>query len=242
MKAQVEDDALSIEDFRSVFTQLKSTRTSIGKLESRLSRFQREVKSLDHVISSAKAGLVKYRKDRKKSEESLHSGIDRILAAYGIKRAAYHGGDLNGVHIRRLMHNAGEIMDVIEKYLVENKSKECKKTDLEIGKHCADMKLSLTLWDSAFSIINETDPSAERCNEAQLRIDMAVAQFREMGMSITPKVHGMEDHVVDLMRHIPGGIAMVLEHWVEQHHQVGYNNDMTWRNLSNNMKRQAEVW
>ena len=44
-------------------------------------------------------------------------------------------------------------------------------------------------------------------------------------MSITPKAHGMEDHVVNQMRRIRGGIMRMIEHWVERYHQIGYKYD-----------------
>jgi len=49
-----------------------------------------------------------------------------------------------------------------------------------------------------------------------------------MGFSITPKVHGMEKHVVTQMQIIPGGIGRMMEHWIEQYHQTGHRFDLAY--------------
>ena len=46
---------------------------------------------------------------RKIDKDSLHTGIDEILQRYGIKRQAYHGGDLVGGHIGILMESANRL-------------------------------------------------------------------------------------------------------------------------------------
>jgi hypothetical protein len=49
-----------------------------------------------------------------------------------------------------------------------------------------------------------------------------------MGFSITPKMHGMEKHVVPQMQTIPGGTGKLMEHWIEQYHQIGHRFDMAY--------------
>ena len=65
--------------------------------------------------------------------------------------------------------------------------------------------------------------------KVQEMIDFAVALSQEMKLSITPKQHGMEKHVVNQMRSIQGGIGLLVEHWVEKYHQVGFKYDDTLR-------------
>ena len=64
--------------------------------------------------------------------------------------------------------------------------------------------------------------------DTQGRIDKAMEHIRSMGFSITPKMHGMESHVVRQMRTIPGGIGKLMEHWIEQYHQTGFRFDMAY--------------
>ena len=59
--------------------------------------------------------------ERKTDKDSLLTGIDAILQGYGIKRQAYHGGDLVGGHIGILMERAEDIMNDVETYLIDSK-------------------------------------------------------------------------------------------------------------------------
>ena len=56
-------------------------------------------------------------------------------------------------------------------------------------------------------------------------------------MPITLKGHGIEAHVVDQMRSTLGGILMMIEHWLEKHHQVGFKYDDKWRLLTDEAKK-----
>jgi hypothetical protein len=80
------------------------------------------------------------------------------------------------------------------------------------NKICDNVGLAFKLWDSAFSAIHSPYPTVECCFETQEQIDKAMAHIRSMGFSITPKMHGMETHVVTQMRTTPGGIEKLMEH------------------------------
>ena len=84
----------------------------------------------------------------------------------------------------------------------------------------------MKLWDGVFSAIHSPNPTVEHCIETQEQIDEAMSRIRSMGFSVTPKMHGMESHVVRQMRTIPGGIGKIMEHWIEQYHQTGLG--LTW--------------
>ena len=54
--------------------------------------------------------LKDYGKCRKCSEDGDEVATNKILHKYGIKREAYHGGQLNGEFIRRLMAESEDII------------------------------------------------------------------------------------------------------------------------------------
>jgi hypothetical protein len=98
----------------------------------------------------------------------------------------------------------------------------------KVHQTCDDICLALNLWDGAFSDIHTPNPSVEHCQSTQNRINQAIAHIRSMGFSITPKMHGMEKHVVTQMQTIPGGIGKLMEHWIEQYHQTGHRFDLAY--------------
>ena len=64
-----------------------------------------------------------------------------------------------------------------------------------------------------------------------------MAQHRKLNFSVTPKTHGMETHVVAQMRQFAGGLAKLIEHWVEHYHQIGHGYDMHWINQPNEERK-----
>ena len=96
---------------------------------------------------------------------------------------------------------------------------------------------NLSLWDAAFAAVYVVDPTNNQCDDAQAKITVAMAHLRSMGLTVPPKAHGMEHHVIPQMRRIQGGILKMLEHWVEQYHQTGYKYDEVWRTMGDEAKK-----
>jgi hypothetical protein len=53
----------------------------------------------------------------------------------------------------------------------------------------------------------------------------AVAAWRIMKLSVTPKCHASEDHACDQLELLKGLVADFCEDWVEQLHQLGLKNN-----------------
>ncbi len=61
--------------------------------------------------------------------------------------------------------------------------------------------------------------------------------MRDMGFSITPKVHGTEDHVVNQKRAIRGGIGELIEYWIEQYHHTGFKYDIEYKHMTGELEK-----
>ena len=170
----------------------------------------------------------------------MYSGIYWILQKYHIHRAAYHGGDLTGVCIRKLMSSAKEIMNEVKEYLLATKSPSCLLSDANIADLCNDISVLLLCWDGALSKLHTNNPDEEDCLEAQEYIDKAVELMRKLGLSITIKVHGSQTHLVQQMRITMGGLFKFDESWGEHYHQVGSAYDNRLRNQPSELKK-AEI-
>ena len=138
------------------------------------------------------------------------------------------------------MTHSEDIMKEIATVLIENKSDACKMNNDEINKLCRDMAKLLTRWDGAMSDIHMKNPGEEDCNRAQLFINKAMELTRELGLSVIPKYHGAEAHIVQQMRNTKGGLHEFDESWMEQYHQTGYQFDMSLRNQPSE-ERNAKV-
>ena len=66
-----------------------------------------------------------------------------------------------------------------------------------VNKVCDEVGESFRLWDAVFKAIHEEDPSKEHCAKTQQLIDLAMKHWRKcLKMSIIPKLHGLEAHIV----------------------------------------------
>ena len=127
---------------------------------------------------------------------------------------------------------------VIRKALLRHVQGEEKK--ILVKKVCHELGHAFILWDKVFKMVHEVDPSPEHCDATQKAIDLATTHLRKLDMSIIPKLHGMEAHLVRQMRHVHGGICKLVEHWVEHYHQVGYRYDVSYCRMGSLVK-QASV-
>jgi hypothetical protein len=66
------------------------------------------------------------------------------------------------------------------------------------------------------------------------------AESREIRECENPPKNTAINHVVNQMRTIPGGISRLMEHWIEQYHQVGHRFDMAYCRVGS-LKGQAEI-
>jgi len=101
--------------------------------------------------------------------------------------------------------------------------------DDEIDTLCSNSRDVLTLWDGAIAGLHVKFPAEDDYIKTQQFIDAALKLTREMEMTVTPKGHGGEKHLVTQMRATKGGLFEFDESWGEQYHQTGYNFDMKLR-------------
>ena len=128
----------------------------------------------------------------------------------------------------------GVIRKALLAHVQDNETKD------RVKKVCHEIGHAFILWDKVFKMAHEIDPTPEHCNKTQKSIDLAMAHLRKLGMSIIPKLHGMEAHLVRQMRDVKGGICKLVEHWVEHYHQVGYRYDISYCRLGS-LEKQASV-
>jgi hypothetical protein len=206
-------------------TEKKDVEDCLKALKDVNAKYEKEVKRLEKEIKDTPNKLDAFRKGRKRLDDSLYSRCDAVLKKYKIDRGRYHGGNFNGVNIIKIMQE-NLLMDEIELILLESG----RETEEKVRKLCNEVRTALRAWDMIFARIHASDPTPEYCDKLQGDIDLAMKQWRELGLSVTPKLHGLECHVVAQMR-AWGGIKLLLEYWVEHEHQIGNRMDTQWKSL-----------
>ena len=185
-----------------------------------------------------KKKLEEHRKARTKLDCSIESLIEDVFKKRRAQRQAYHGGDFNGVDIRRIMADAEKIFDEIGEILVRNAKREKDCTGRQIRDKCKEYGKLTTLLDGAFSMLRLTDASDDDCNKAAQYISKAMTLWRKLGFSVTPKAHILEDHAVKQMRRL-GGLGDYLEDFIELSHQSGKRREWQTKGLTNFEQRHA---
>ena len=88
------------------------------------------------------------------------------------------------------------------------------------------------------STLTKGDGTVKKTQEL---IDKAMEHWRiYLKLSITPKLRGIEARLLRQMLFIDGGIARLIEHWVEQYNQVVRRYDLSYCRAGL-LEKQAEV-
>ena len=160
-------------------------------------------------IKSTSEKLQLLTSERRSGEVSVYTEVDRIFKDHGANRSHYFGRAFQGMDIRKIMEKSEELFGnngkIRQCLLSHIAGKSISHDELliiiqKINVTCDDVGLGMKLWDAVFSDVHNSDPDKAHCKRTQARIDKAMAHIRDMGVSITPKMHGMEcwQHLVGL--------------------------------------------
>jgi len=171
-----------------------------------------------------------------------------FLEPYGVCRRAYHGGDYNGPAIKSLMANAGEIFNAMEDYLLELAIEKGVMTDdkreqlvfcLRVYKSC------LQNFDAVFSRLRnkntknkqEVESIDARIADVKQYLVAGLKCWRKLKLSVMPKVHLMEDHLLHKMVELE-----CLEHYDEEFVERAHQKGVAYNKLVRGAMRDPVKW
>jgi len=149
-------------------------------------------------------------------------------------RSAYHGGDFEGNHCRKLMRQADSVMDSIQELLLgmpeADRAVGCD--DDEVQKHCGAFKRLFQHMDGAIHCCNQPFGTLTNSDMADVRvlIDKLDCLWREMFETVPPKAHAWQHLVDDLERF--RGLKHHQESKTEVSHQIGRRIDLIFRSAN----------
>jgi len=158
--------------------------------------------------------------------ETVWSIVEReYLKPRGIEPADYHGGKMIGPACKAYMQNSEEIYNEIEDYMmqrVENHKMDPEHAQQVCFRLCI-YKACLQNFDGLFSVLRSRSTTfgsvEQRVNKVKKFLDAALKCWRRLKMTITPKLHLLEDHITDFVRDLDR-IEDYHEEFVEQIHQT----------------------
>ena len=151
--------------------------------------------------------------------------MEKILVSFGIDKARYHGGALEGNSIQKLFQNANEIFKQFLKEIMTIISDE--KVLLILDYQVNHYSEICILFDTLFSIsrtpCGEMD-DAKLINLNEI-ITLCMLKWKNIRLSMKMiKIHGVEDHLFNQIKKI-NGTGCFIEDFIEQTHQFGAIDD-----------------
>jgi hypothetical protein len=171
---------------------------------------------------------------RGKAHSTIQTDLELTLSKFLICRAAYHGGDFNGVCCRRLVQNAGNIIVEITPILLIKKDECCEQRNIEEKVEIVENTLGLI--DAAFSYLNILHPTADEKQKARQAVTTLMNFWRnKTELSVSLKGHVIEKHSCDFNDSCRLGDKE--ESFLEQGHQVGMKDDKRYLGLTSFVKK-----
>jgi hypothetical protein len=220
----------SVADRREMTEEGKELAQEIKDLEKSKKDRRALVTTADEVVSLNKKVCDSFQRSRGKLSP-VRSQLEETLVRNGIERSSYHGGDLTGVHIARFFQKADEIFQQIRTILLEVDGRLANNDEVDdMVRRYTEL---CTLLDFLFSLARTPsgDATEEVCVLADECVEKVMAKWRDLRLSmLMPKMHGIEDHLVEGMRRFKG-IGCFIEDFIEQAHQTGHKDELRTANM-----------
>jgi hypothetical protein len=153
-----------------------------------------------------------------------------VLKKFNISKPYYHGGKYNGKGMCTFMSKSSNIMaDIRDMILGIPLEQRCD--DQEVLEHTWRFQNCLKVFDYVFSKAREPSGfiSPQEVEDLHPFVIEAMKLYRELGLSVSPKPHAIEDHLCEQISRLKG-IGDLGEDFVEQSHQDGIRKESKSRN------------
>ena len=189
-------------------------------------------KRVYHAIVAAKKKEFENIRKKRGVRSPMHVSMEKVLEHHKVERASYHGGDLTGVMVERMLQRSDQIFDEIRtKLKTVDGDERCSNDEIyDMTNRYSEL---CTLLDYLFSLAQtpsgkagvEVTEELEKCARAVMR------KWRDLRLSMKlPKIHMLEDHLVKQVQRWKG-IGCFTEDFIEQGHQFGKAEESRTRNM-----------
>jgi hypothetical protein len=163
-------------------------------LKEKKKRMEEIVQDSKRVLSAKKESEKKYKQEIGRPNRDVLPKIEKILQRHRIEKPYYHGGLYNGKAMNKLMTSSRKIMEDIRGMLMEIAS-EARCNDEEVSDTMEKFTNILSVFDGLFSIARTPSGlmNGDKVATLQNLNNLALRLWRGLDLSITPKVHAIED-------------------------------------------------
>jgi hypothetical protein len=200
-------------------------------------------------LAEAKKVETDVRSKRGRKDKSVRQGVlDVLQSKYKVEMSKYHGGDMEGPSVRKLMASGVDAFGSIAEYLkmerTDSNTDSFHAKDDEIDTTCNDHGTLYVMLDGVFSLLNTkrglvSDPIIEDLRE---RLEGLRAEWYRLLLSVTPKFHILLNHAIQQLCQTLG-LSDMGEDIIERAHQIRVRHEsrlIRLRNISKKMETQAK--
>ena len=141
---------------------------------------------------------------------------------FGIEHPYYHRGKYNGKAMLKFYNLADKAMNKVKTFLIENIPVNNRCRDSEVISVTTAFTNLFLVFDTIFSLAWTPVGllMTEQQEKATKSITLVIKLWKELDMSMTPKVHILEDYLLSQLVMFKG-LSDYSEDFVEQAHQTG---------------------
>ena len=183
-------------------------------LRQSLENLKNEKKNSVNLVKAAKAKFASEKSEDANSKrfgQPVRAAIEQIMKKHGIDRAAFHGGDLQGPACRTLLIKRRAIFSDVWHHIECLPAGEKLGNDVMFKEVLDAYERLLGHFDAIFAIskTKRHHMKEEQLNSLEKHVKHACAVWRGLGISITPKMHIIEDHLEDSVQKTMGSATLV---------------------------------
>ena len=208
-----------------------------------LKRLQEIKKQKSGELKSVSMKLKIEQQKRKHYDNGMENLLYNILEESHIQKQHFHGGAMNGVCCRRLLGNVEVIFSKIRKLASErlstNNNRDFEKDIVTLTSVIDKFEAIFDATDVVFSNLRVLDPTPEEMETIEKGIRVLEQMWNDLELVITPKVHILFRHTMIQVYHF-GGIADIVEDFIEKFHQYGKKLDHLVARMSSQGFRKQE--
>jgi hypothetical protein len=226
LKGRNEDGSLVIragDEKRHLNARKTELNGTIKRLQACKKEKLQRVEGLKRILRAMNDARREVEKDLGKISRPIWEQIEEgCFVKLGIERPYYHGGKYNGKATIKLLSDAQKVIDAVKDFILTKVPEATRCSDDEVIKQMNVFVDFFTVFDSIFS--NSRTPvghlSELKEEETNKGIALGLKMWRDLDMSVSPKLHVLEDHLYSQLS-LFKGLGDYSEDFVEQAHQVG---------------------
>ena len=224
---------------KNVILELRLTIKQCVYIKLELEKKKMEASTL---LKEAKQAFQKEASETQNSKaegQKLRSGLEALLKEkHGIDQGVYFGGDFQGNDCRKFMTSRKEIFFDLRQFILDKPEEEMVVEKNEVVKILNAYEKLVGHFDGLFSIcrIKRYHTTTKQMENLALHVKHATAYWRALGLSVTPKIHCIEDHLCDIVHHLQG-LGDLGEDEGERGHQTGHRNESRTRSMRDIQKK-----